>query len=183
MKFDAEITKRVRRLQDRNGEKYIKPGDHVYNVLKIFFYIAFIYNFIVSFMSALSYYMRNFHMIEPSDADLELLPSIMGNVIALCIFIALMIAALIVEMFKKHIALLVLCPLSSLPLMFIFYKMMSIYIEDNGITDYLIKHGLPLFIFFAVGLILGILGARADYKDKKAYLAYTDKDYEKQFDS
>lgn len=181
MKFDANTLKQLRVYQEKHYIYYIKPTDITFKILNWIYIVSFLYSFIFSVISTISYYFRNFVVIEAAKDEAELLLSIKLSIIALIIFIFLLLTAFILNSFKKFLAGLILNATATIGLLLTFFKMMSDYIDLNGFLNYFLRHGISLLLLLIFGTIVSALGFRAYLKDKKAYIQFTDKDYKEQF--
>lgn len=181
MKFDPEIMAKVRRKQAKAGINYIKPDSASYKTLKVFYIIAFIYTAAVSVLSAVSYYVRNFDMYTQGKNDAAALMNIKERIFAIALFSATAAAGLVFCLVKKHLPFIIANTAGCTGLFIAFMGCMRENIENYGILNFMLRHGICIIVLLITGSAVSILGLRAYYKDKKAYTAVLDNTYDEQF--
>ena len=181
MKYDKEILNKIYEKQKKQKNGYIRPGSNGYMFFKVMVIISFAVNAFISIFSDLSYFLRNFVALTAGSGDAELLKTIKQNLIYITAFLLIFIASFVLILCKKYIAGLITSSISSIGLMISFAKILSNHLEVYGYLYYILKHLGPLTVYLIFTVLICIFGIRANIKTKKEYLAFTDKDYKKQF--
>lgn len=181
MKFDPEIMAKVRRKQEKAGVYYVKPENTSYKALKISYIIAFAYTVAVSVLGIISYYVRNFDMYTIGQNDAQTLTKIKERILAAGLFLAVLVAALVFCCIKKHLPYLIANTLGCAGLFITFISCMKENIENYGILNFMLRHGICIIVLLILGTAVATLGLRGYLKDKKAYTSVLDNDYKEQF--
>lgn len=177
MKFNREQLLKCRKEAYLRGYRYLNDESKFFKLIKILYILLFIYTFIYSVLSSLSYYTVNFVVSTPGKNDAELTSQIKQHLIILLIAIALMIISFILNITRKYLLSLIVMPFYGVTMLITFSKIMSEHIASNGYADYFYQHGISIILLMVFSLALSLIGIVSYYKDKKVLAQYGEDGY------
>ncbi|HIZ83870.1 MAG TPA: hypothetical protein H9668_05575 [Firmicutes bacterium] len=166
-----------RRLEDK--ERWGHVGGRIYTIAKIFYIIGFLYSLVIN----LAYMLGRWLLLQDSaqglaeinDADYR---SALYLVLGMTI---LQIAGLVLVFARKSLPALICTALSSVLLLVHYYQALAGQDEfaNNGISNYLFRHVLPLIILLVAAVILFVIHVRERRAENAAYDRLTREIYKK----
>ena len=156
-----------RRLEDK--ERWGHVGGRIYTIAKIFYIIGFLYSLVIN----LAYMLGRWLLLQDSaqglaeinDADYR---SALYLVLGMTV---LQLAGLVLVFARKSLPALICTALSSVMLLVHYYQALAGQDEfaNNGISNYLVRHVLPLIILLAAAIILFVIHVRERRAENEAY--------------
>ncbi len=166
MKYEANILKRVRQIEEKKGIYYARTDGKLYKTLKIVYVLVWAYTLFMNFMFAAGN-MLLYHLNENVKRD-------MVPIITVAVATAVLIACLVILRFKNKawtnytfgIANLLSCAV-------LFLTYMNIMTDSLGLWgfnySFYWRHAVPLILLVILAVWLSVIALKADIKTNKLY--------------